>query len=747
MNNYSENENSADTDKETIVGIVERIVFFNKENQYTVAVITEEKNEMEKTIVGNFTSIAPGETMRLQGKTVTNKRYGSQFKVETYESIVPSTLNAIRKYLGSGLIKGIGETFADRIVEKFGADTLEVIDKDINRLREIEGVGKKRIECIKVAWTEQRDIREIMIFLQGCCVGSTNAVKIYKQYGNESITILKENPYKMAMDIMGIGFKTADSIAQKMGIPFNSAVRIEAGIIFVLHEFANEGNVFAPSEELIIRCKKMLGVESEDIEKAITELSNNNLIVKEDVESNPVYLKIFYLAECSVCQKLIQIVNFRGHFPSIIIDKAIEWVASRLSIELSKKQELAIRVVIENKVTVVTGGPGVGKTTIINSIIKILEAKRNRILLAAPTGRAAKRLSETTGRNAMTIHRLLKFNAGKRIFEFNEKNPMEADVFVVDEVSMIDITLMNHLLRAIPLNAKLVLVGDTDQLPSVGPGNVLKDIIDSGFVHTIKLTEIFRQSQTSLIVENAHRINNGELPIQPEKSSFAGGNTASNSNGKNNELSDFFFLENDEPKKIAETIKYLCKHEIPKKFGFDPIKDVQVLTPMHKGDVGATALNYELQNELNPQQNSDGNSSLRFCENDKVMQIKNNYEKDVYNGDAGKILEVDKTTGDIKVNFEGRCVEYGITELDELVLSYAITIHKSQGNEYPVVIIPISTQHYIMLQRNLIYTAITRGKKLVILVGSKKAMKMAVENNSINNRYTRLSDRLKIATN
>ena len=732
MQNYKKKSNNPQPNYMSVLsieGTVDRIVYVNEDNLYTVAAIQENSKPDTTTIVGNFPSICPGETLQLKGKWIANSKYGDQFKVEEFKSIIPSTVNAIRKYLGSGLIKGIGEKFAEKIVDRFGSDTLNIIEKDIHRLSLIEGVGKKRISSIKIAWDEQKEIRELMIFLQGCGVGSINAVKIYKQYGDESISILKENPYKLAMDITGIGFKTADSIAQKMGVPFNSSIRVEAGLLFVLNEFAKEGHVFSPYEELARRSINILGVKGDDINKAILELRKNNFIVIENVEGKPIYLKSYFMSEVSVCKKLMQLANYYGEFPDIDIDKAIFWVSKKLAIHLSEKQELAIRAVIRNQATIITGGPGVGKTTIINSIIKILEAKHLRVLLAAPTGRAAKRMSEATGRNAMTIHRLLKFNARRRMFEFNENNQLSADVFMIDEVSMIDINLMSHLLKAIPCSAKLILAGDIDQLPSVGPGNVLKDTINSGVVTTIRLTEIFRQAEQSLIVENAHKINNGDFPIlQPDKQ---------------RKSSDFYFIENEEPKAIASIIKKLCKHDIPAKFGFDNYKDIQVLTPMHKGDIGASALNSQLQEALNPQDKSIISFARKFCVNDKVMQIRNNYDKDVFNGDIGKIVEISKVNGYVSVEFDKRTIKYELSDLDELILSYAITIHKSQGNEYNAVVIPLSTQHYIMLQRNLIYTAITRGKKLVIIVGSKKAIRIAVSNNKVSERYTRLKERLQ----
>ncbi len=753
----------------TITGIVERIVYINEENLYTVAVVQEESKHDVTTIVGNFTSISPGETLELKGQWIINKKFGEQFKVTEFHSIIPSTVYAIRKYLGSGLVKGIGEKFAERIVNRFGANTLNVIENDASRLSIIEGMGKKRISCIKQAWDEQKEIREIMIFLQGCGVGCANAVKIYKEYGNSSIAILKENPYKMAMDISGIGFKTADSIAQKMGIPFNSKVRVEAGIIFILYETAIEGHVFCPFTELLRRGQKILGVSKEDIDTATLELKDNGFIVVNNIEERDdtaVYLKSYYMAEESVCKRLIQIENYHGQFPNINIDKAVNWVSEYLDIQLSEKQEDAIRTAIENSVTVITGGPGVGKTTIINSIIKILEMKGQRILLAAPTGRAAKKLSESTGRNSMTIHRLLKFSAKKRIFEFNEINQLPVDILIIDEVSMIDINLMNHLLRAVPFAAKLILVGDIDQLPSVGPGNVLRDIINAEVVATVRLTEIFRQSGESLIVENAHKINHGELPSLPSIGIFTNNLPEKNRIPTSKDISrneihkedraisdhhrsvsrkglpDFFFIECEDPKEIASNITKLCQYEIPKIFGFDNFKDIQVLTPMHKGDTGAAALNSQLQEKLNPDQKSIIGFARKFCINDKVMQIKNNYDKDVFNGDIGRIVGINRNDGYVSIEYDRNTIKYELSELDEIVLSYAITIHKSQGNEYPAVVIPITTQHYIMLQRNLIYTAITRGKKLVVIVGTKKAIKIAVANNKISHRCSLLKDRL-----
>ena len=600
------NSPSKSRNDETITGIVERIVYINEENLYTVAVVQEESKHDVTTIVGNFTSISPGETLELKGQWIINKKFGEQFKVNEFRSIIPATVYAIRKYLGSGLVKGIGEKFAERIVTRFGANTLKVIENDVNRLSTVEGMGKKRISCIKQAWDEQKEIREIMIFLQGCGVGCANAVKIYKEYGNYSVSILKKNPYKMAMDISGIGFKTADSIAQKMGIPFNSKIRVEAGIIFILYETAIEGHVFCPYSELLRRGRKILGVTKDDIDTSTLGLKDNGLIVVNDIEEKDdtaVYLKSYYMAEVNVCKKLMQIENYHGQFPDIKITKAIEWVSKFLDIQLSEKQKNAIQTAIENSVTVITGGPGVGKTTIINSIIKILEMKRLRILLAAPTGRAAKKLFESTGRSAMTIHRLLKFSAKKRMFEFNEMNLLPVDTLIIDEVSMIDINLMNHLLKAVPFGAKLILVGDIDQLPSVGPGNVLRDIINAEVVATVRLTEIFRQAGQSLIVENAHKINNGELPSLPATGVFTnyitgknhrqtGKCTSSNEvykkknqtianhqNMNKKKLADFFFIECDEPKEIAANITRLCQYDIPKIFGFDNFRDIQVLTP------------------------------------------------------------------------------------------------------------------------------------------------------------------------
>lgn len=734
------NNQSLATDEIVIEGAVERIVYVNEEDQYTVAKIQEGSKRSLTTIVGNFASISPGETLRLKGRWVNSKSYGEQFHVNGYMSIMPATVNAIRKYLGSGLIKGIGPRFAERIVNRFGVDTLNIIENDINRLSIIEGIGKKRMSWIQNAWIEQKGIREIMIFLQSCGVGSSNAVKIYKEYGSDSISVLKENPYKLAMDITGIGFKTADRIAQKMGIPFNSGVRVKAGIVFLLQQVTDEGHVFYPYEDVIRRSMNILAVTREDVSKAIEELKETNVIVIEDANRLPVYLKGYYLTEISVSERLVQISKFLSPFPPINIEKAISWISERLLINLADGQKMAIRAAIEDKVIVITGGPGVGKTTVINAIIKIFEVKGLKILLAAPTGRAAKRLSEATGKNGMTIHRLLKFNVRNKRFEFNEDNPLKADVFIIDEVSMVDILLMHHLVKAIPLDAKLILVGDIDQLPSVGPGNVLKDIINSKVIATIRLTEIFRQASQSLIVENAHRINNGKYPILPYKPMK---NSDLKWSSGEIQYSDFYFIGREDPKDIVDTIKHLCRYEIPARFGLDPFKDIQVLTPMHKGEVGATALNRELQEALNPQQPFVVCLSRKFCVKDKVMQIRNNYEKDVFNGDIGRIVGINKVDAELLVEFDDKRVSYDFSELDELVLAYAITVHKSQGNEYPAIILPLSIQHYIMLQRNLIYTAITRGKRLVVIVGMKRAVAIAVSNNKISARYTRLQELLK----
>jgi exodeoxyribonuclease V alpha subunit len=718
---------------ETIEGTLERVIYSNEENHYTVAQLLPEGGARRTdpiTIVGNLAALNVGETVKALGHWVNHKQFGRQFAVERFESVLPRTIVGIKRYLGSGLIKGIGDTFADRIVDKFGERTLEVIDLFSARLREVDGIGPERAKRIKEAWTAQKSVRDIMIFLQGHGIGSSHAAKIFKQYGENAIVVVRENPYRLAKDISGIGFRTADGIAAKLGIEKDSIHRLKAGVVHTLDRATDEGHTCLPREELIEAARELLEAEVAPIENAVNLLSAGGEVVIED---DYVYLARLYKSERGVATKIHELHAAPLTLPSIDLDKALAWVQQKTGVELAAAQQNAIKTAITSKICVITGGPGVGKTTIVNSIVKILQAKNSKVLMAAPTGRAAKRMSEATGASAQTIHRLLKYEPHEGGFTHNERRPLKGDIIIIDEVSMLDIPLAHHLLRAIPLTASLVFVGDVDQLPSVGPGNFLRDLIDSDRVPVIRLTEIFRQAKNSFIITNAHLVNEGRMPVfdSPQES-------------------DFFFIAEDDPEKVLATIKTLCSERVPKKFGFDAMRDVQVLTPMHKGLCGSENLNRELQATLN----SSGPNVQRFGRTyrvgDRVMQVRNNYDKDVFNGDLGRVKRIDLVEQQVIVEIDEpgakdptREIPYEFTDMDELLPAYAISVHKSQGNEYPCVIVPLLTQHFVLLQRNLLYTAITRGKKLVILVGSKKALTIAIRNNKTAARYSRLRERLR----
>ena len=634
----------------TLEGVLERVVFLNEENGFTVARLQVAKRRDLVTIVGVLPSPMPGETLRLKGEWVVDNKFGEQFRVQSCLSVLPATLTGIEKYLGSGLVKGIGPIMAKRIVAKFGLETLDIIEDRNEKLLEVEGIGSIRVERIAKAWQEQREIREVMIFLQGEGVSSTYAVKIYKAYGDRSISVVKENPYRLALDISGIGFKTADKIAQNMGIDPASLIRAEAGIIHVLSELVDEGHVYYPYDELKEKVAELLEVDQEILDTALVTLTEQRrLVIEEHPEHRAVYLTPLHIAEVNVAIRLKTLLNSPKQLPQIDIEKAIEWVHRVNRIELAEMQKEALRKAITSKVMVITGGPGTGKTTLVNSIIKILGKKEQCIALASPTGRAAKRLSEVTGREAKTIHRLLEFSPSEGGFKRNEDNPLDADLVIIDEVSMVDILLMNHLLKAIPTRATLLLVGDADQLPSVGPGNVLKDIIASGQVETIRLTEIFRQAQESLIVVNAHRVNRGEhLQLKTSPGQQA----------------NFYFINQEDPGEVVEIIKELCKRRLPSAFHLDPLEDIQVMTPMHKGTVGVANLNTELQNLLNPNGEAVTRGGRLFRVNDKGMQIKNNYEKGTFNGDIGRIDGIDLEEQKLMVNFEDRINDYARSALD-----------------------------------------------------------------------------------
>jgi len=717
-------------------GQIERITYTNEENGYTVAKVKVHGRHDLVTVVGNLLAPSPGEVMKMTGEWVNNPKYGEQFKIAHYKSVVPASVSGIEKYLGSGLIKGIGPIMAKRIVMKFGKDTLDIIEQDIEKLAEVEGIGEKRIEMIRRAWAEQKEIREVMLFLQGHGVSSGYATKIFKHYKDQSIEVVKTNPYRLATDIFGIGFLTADKIAEKLGIEKNSELRAEAGILYVLNQLSDDGHVYYPYEPLIKKCQEILEVDREVIIKALGTIFLDKRIVIEDLnerieefrENNKaVYLAKYHFSETSIANKLKALIHAPKLVRKIDAEKAIEWVQTQLSITLAEKQKEAIKSAIENKVMVITGGPGTGKTTIINAILKIFSRIGVQILLAAPTGRAAKRMSEVTGHEAKTIHRMLKYSIKGGGFEKNDENPLDCDLLIVDEASMIDTILMHHLLKAVPKQATFILVGDVNQLPSVGAGNVLKDIINSQAVPVVELNEIFRQAQESLIIMNAHKINNGIMP-------------SLKTSGE--KLEDFYFIEKEDPEEVLKLILEITTERIPKRFGFNPIDDIQVLTPMHKGVVGASNLNATLQQVLNPREDGITRGGRNFRISDKVMQIRNNYDKEVFNGDIGRILNIDTETQEVMISFDGRTVAYDYPDLDEIVLAYAVSVHKSQGSEYPAVVIPILTQHYVLLQRNLIYTGVTRGKKLVVIIGTKKALAIGVKNNKTERRYTYLKYRL-----
>jgi exodeoxyribonuclease V alpha subunit len=715
-----------------IRGQIERITYFNEENGYTIAKMRVQGHQGLVTIVGTLLGMNAGEVLRLKGDWTTHPRYGEQFKFASWESVIPATVEGIERYLSSGMIKGIGPVMARRLTAKFGAATLEVIEQDADRLRTVEGIGEKRIEMICRAWQEQKDIREVMVFLQGNGVSPAYAVKIFKQYGPEAISVVRENPYRLAEEVFGIGFIIADKIAEKLGVEKDSPTRARAGMLFILGQLADEGHVYFPFDPLADHCEKVLEMDRGVIVEAMREAAADGKIIVEDMDvlgghGDAVFLASLHVCESGVAQRLRDLLNHPKQLPLVNKEQVLESAQEELKIELSEHQLRAVRESIDRKVMVVTGGPGTGKTTIIKSIIRVHEAMGQQVLLAAPTGRAAKRMFEAAGHEARTIHRLLEFSPRDGKFKRYEDNPLDADLIVIDEASMVDTVLMYHLLKAVPLSATLILVGDVDQLPSVGPGNVLRDIIDSRAVPTIRLNDIFRQSKESMIVVNAHRVNDGQMP-----------DLKAGADGM-----DFQFEEVTAPEAAVERIISLCRETIPAAFGCNALNDIQVLTPMHRGSAGAMNLNTELQRQLNPSKDEFVRLGKTFKTGDKVMQIRNNYDKDVYNGDIGRIVKIDREEQEIHVDIDGRIIGYDFSELDELVLAYACSVHKSQGSEYPCVVMPVLTQHYLLLQRNLLYTGITRGKRLVVLVGTKRAVSIAVRNNRPQLRYTLLKERLR----
>ena len=720
---------------ETIYGYLERITYYNEETDFLVARLQEKGKRELTTIVGRLAGLNPGESLKLTGNWTRDKKFGEQFRVDRYETVVPATANGIKKYLGSGLIKGIGPVMAERIVKTFGADTLDIIETSPEKLVAVEGIGTKRIAMITKAWEDQKEIKDVMVFLQGYGVSAAYAAKIFKQYGKESIEVVRGNPYRLAADIRGIGFITADRIAASLGIDPNSVMRAQEGLIYALNELMSDGHVYYPLEPLVDKTAEMLRVEREIVSQAVDRLLEERRIVVERIDTDEAqsannsafYLAAFYTAETNLARSLLSRGDGSPNFRPIDTEKAIAWVEQKLGVTLAEMQREAVAAVAQSRLLIITGGPGTGKTTIIRCIAEIFKVLKLRTVLAAPTGRAAKRIEEATGCEARTIHRLLQYNFQKGGFQKNQDSPLDADAVIIDEASMIDTILMYNLIKAIPPEASLILVGDIDQLPSVGPGNVLRDIIDSGVFKVITLNEIFRQSRESLIVVNAHRINRGEFPLLRHE---GGG------------VPDFYFIKEEDPERALERILKLCSRGLPGRFGFNPVREIQVLTPMHRGIIGAANLNAELQRVLNPGGTGVVRAGRTYKAGDKVIQTVNNYDKEVFNGDIGVITGLDQEAQEVAVDFDGRAASYDFSELDELELAYAISVHKSQGSEYPAVIMPVMTQHYMMLLRNLIYTGITRGRKLVVLIGTKRALGIAIRNNKTQLRYTLLGKRL-----
>ncbi len=713
---------------EALAGLVERVTFHNAESGFCVLRVKARGQRDLVTVVGHAASIAAGEWVQMSGTWTNDRTHGLQFKAAFLKASPPTTLEGIKRYLGSGMIRGIGPIYAKKLVGAFGADVFELIEQQPGRLREVTGIGPKRAARIVAGWAEQKVIREIMLFLHANGVGTSRAVRIYKTYGTEAVQVITENPYRLARDIRGIGFLTADRVAEKLGIARTVSIRIRAGISYALAEAMDDGHCGLPADELEALTVKLIEVPPEFFEEALgLELDAGELVADTVENRRCIFLAALHRAEQAIAERLGRISSGPLPWPEIHSAKAIGWVESRTELVLAESQRQAVGLALSCKALVITGGPGVGKTTIVRSILTVLRAKGVEVALCAPTGRAAKRLSESTGLEARTVHRLLEADPKTGGFKRGEEHPLDCDLLVVDEASMVDVLLMRSLLRALPDQAALLIVGDVDQLPSVGPGQVLGDVIASGAVPVVRLTEIFRQAATSRVIVNAHRINRGQMP---ELEAVPG--------------SDFFFVDAPDPEVGVVKLLAVVSQRIPARFGLDLIRDVQVLCPMNRGGLGARSLNGELQQALNPP------GELRverfgwtYGVGDKVMQVSNNYERDVFNGDLGVVSGLDLEEGELSVTFDGREVVYGFGELDELVLAYATTIHKAQGSEYPAVVIPLATQHYAMLARNLLYTGVTWGKRLVVLVGQRRALAIAVRNQGGRRRWSKLRELLE----
>lgn len=740
---------------EQISGSVERVTYYNPENGYSVIRLKPDNravllykygagNDGLVTVVGNLPEVNPGEWLKLTGVWSQHAKHGRQFEVHSCEQTLPATVEGIKRYLGSGLIRGIGPAMAERIVNTFGTKTLDVIEYEPSRLRQVLGIGPKRVEGMIQAWEEQRTIKDVMLFLQSHGVSTSLAIRIYKTYKETALQVVQNTPYKLVQDVHGIGFKTADKIAQALGLAHDDPGRVEAGIAYTLNRMAEEGHVYVPQQELEPEAAEILGVDAGTVSQIIDQLENEALIKRETLtytisepnrpptvkEERAVYLTPFYYSEIGVTNRVQKLVNQPvsrlGRLKNLVSPALFARLRVKGSVELALQQQNAIITAILNKVTILTGGPGTGKTTTLRSLLDLLDENNCSYALAAPTGRAAKRLTETTGRSAKTVHRLLEFQPGTG-FARNEENLLDVDMVIVDEASMIDLVLANQLLKAVANDSHLLLVGDVDQLPSVGAGDVLRDLLDSGVPAFVRLQTIFRQAADSLIIHNAHRINQGQMPETRA------------------DAQDFFVFVKQEPQEVAELVVDIVKNRAPHKFGFDPFNDIQLLCPMYSGQAGVTNLNQQLQEALNPtgKQPERKLGGRVFRVGDKVMQTVNNYDKNVYNGDIGRITTIDPILQTLTINLDGSPIVYDFLEVDELIHAYAISVHKAQGSEYPCVVIPMVMQHYLMLQRNLLYTAVTRAKKVVILVGTRQAIGLAVRNQKVAQRYTALDWRLK----
>ncbi len=730
----------------TLEAVLERITYANDETGYTVARVATDRSSDLVTVVGPLLGAQPGESLRLQGRWASHPQYGRQFQVEAYDTVLPATIQGIRRYLGSGLIKGIGPKMAERIVGHFGQATLQVIEEDPGRLVEVPGLGPKRTAMITAAWEEQRAIKEVMVFLQGVGVSTSLGVRIYKAYRDQAIEVVRREPYRLAGDVWGVGFKTADQIAQRLGIPHDSPERVKAGLQFALSQASDDGHCYLPEADLLARATELLGVDAELARRCFEELVAEEGVVAEPLPAaagaqddlqgtgRAVWLVPFHRAEAALAGGLLRLlhapVDRLAEFQAVDWPLALDWLGRAMGVTLAPEQAAAVRLALTGQVAVLTGGPGCGKSYTVRAIVALARAKRAKVLLAAPTGRAAKRLSELAGLQAATLHRLLQLRPGGDA-AFDRDHPLDADLVVVDEASMLDVLLANKLVKAIPPGAHLLLVGDVDQLPSVGAGEVLRDLLAADTLPRVRLTHVFRQAQRSGVVTNAHRINAGQLPVTRG-------------------LDDFFLFAADDPERVADLVVDVVANRLPRRFGLDPAREVQVLCPMHRGPAGAGVLNERLQAALTP--GREGLPERRFGGRvyrvgDKVMQLRNNYDKGtagVFNGSVGVVTALSLEDSELRVLLdEDEEVAYGFDELDELTHAYAVSIHRSQGSEYPCVVVPVTTSAWLMLQRNLLYTAVTRAKRIVVLVGSRRALAKAVRTQSAGRRYTALAERLR----